>query len=141
MAEDEEVCKKVIFLNNKILMLENNIKKMRFTITTAGDIGKLIINIAEINQQFLYDFLNSNSKIQFDDLIISNEFYQPCEKETEDYFKDPLIKIDVAVLDGSHSLWPHIITYLELKIDLSRDDAYHEVLRQLNERFSGIFDQ
>ncbi|CAI2168308.1 3291_t:CDS:2 [Funneliformis geosporum] len=83
MAEDEEVRKKVVLLDNKILMLENNIKKMKFTITTAGDVGKLIINIAEINQQFLYDFLNSNSKIRFDDLIIPNEFHQPCERKTE----------------------------------------------------------
>ncbi|CAI2168309.1 3292_t:CDS:2 [Funneliformis geosporum] len=166
MAEDEEVRKKVVLLDNKILMLENNVKKMKFTITTAGDIGILMINIAEINQQFLYDLLNSNSKIRFDDLIIPNEFHQPCERETEvqkrfmnffeqfqnkpwfikdtstkDYFKGPIAKINVAVLDGSHSLWSHIVTCLELKIDLSRDYTYHEVLGQLNERFTEIFDQ
>ncbi|CAG8516980.1 2456_t:CDS:2 [Paraglomus occultum] len=74
------------------------------------------------------------------------------DSSSQNYFKDPIAKIDFAILNGATPSWPQlvIIMAIELKLNIGdkRDasgknlpDKHHSAIGQLADRFSHIFNQ
>ena len=91
-----------------------------------------------------------------------NEFFSKLSQKpwvihdssTQNYFKDPIAKIDLVILDGPNPLWPQLVSAIELKFNIGdkRDTSgkktpkhppneHHEAIGQLMDRFTKIFEQ
>lgn len=62
---------------------------------------------------------------------------------TKSYLKDPVAKIDFSILDGTHALWPQLVSPIELTFNIGSGPKcdHLEAIGQLSDRFGRIFDK
>ncbi|CAG8503556.1 10779_t:CDS:10 [Paraglomus brasilianum] len=150
-------------------------KRSKHTITSALDIAARVLATAEINSKFFFDRFQNNTDIlggldlSSEDLRILcqcksdtqkkfNAFFSKMPQDpwiihdssSQTYFKDPIAKIDLAILDGATPSWPQLVAAIELKFSIgdkgdtsgkNPPDEHHNAIGQLADKFSNIFDQ
>ncbi|KAJ3053185.1 hypothetical protein HK097_004841 [Rhizophlyctis rosea] len=64
--------------------------------------------------------------------------FQVKDTSVIDFLKDPVAKVDFSLLDGSASLWNHLVSVVEVKALLSELTSYHAVVGQVWDRFTNL---
>ncbi|KAJ3276704.1 hypothetical protein HK104_003609 [Borealophlyctis nickersoniae] len=58
-----------------------------------------------------------------------------------DYLKHPIARISISILDGTLSLWAHLVSLIEVKDSLTDETQYHDAAGRIINHFSDMFGQ